>query len=179
MLLERLKAIRHASYVERCHTEMTIGNQTLGHHQYNVAMIARLITNGEASASLICSCLDHDVPEHITGDSPGHTKLANPPLAKALETIEEKFFLHHKGFFHRSEQLILDDERRVLKLSDSLELAYFCCEQRMLGNKWVDNMYSNVMRVVRNSPWPSNTEWSTNASQLVMEAQRRWEEAVL
>lgn len=179
MLIKSLQAIRRASYVERCHTEKIIGSkQTLGHHQYNVAMLARLITNGDASVNLICVCLDHDIPECVMGDSPAQAKREHPKLKIALDEIEEQFFIQHGTFFHRVEQLISKDERCVLKIADSLDLLFYCTEQRMFGNRWVDSMYHNAWKIVLQYENPKNKTWLNNINLIQEHIVTLWSAAI-
>ena len=121
--------VRESSYVERVHTIQTIGNQTNGHHQYNVAMLALVFTNGKPSANLLKACLSHDIHEIVSGDSPSPIKW-HGKLREALEELEKEFNDEHGLRFD-----LTDQEKLVLKWADGIEFAFYCIDQIEMGNR--------------------------------------------
>lgn len=155
---------RRASYVERLHTVPTIGNQNIGHHSFGVAMLCRDITNHEASAALIMAALDHDLPEVETGDIPAPVKWSSPVVSAGLTALENQFLLDHA---HAMDYELTDDEARVLKIADTLELALFCLDQLQLGNQRVVPVLARCIGAMIGLPHPSNAKWSATIEVLM------------
>jgi 5'-deoxynucleotidase YfbR-like HD superfamily hydrolase len=149
---EWLAMMRASSYVERVHTVQTIDRQTLGHHGYNVAVIALAITDGEASGNLLKACLFHDAHEVEHGDAPAQTSWANEDLRKALKRMMVQF----RNEYNLNIELTMEEEH-VLAWADKLEFVYYCLEQINMGNRnmiipfsrGMDNISSSFTHVGR------------------------------
>lgn len=161
-----LKTIRSAADIRRYHTSRVIGEQTIGHHSFNVAMLVRVITNDEASRDLIKAALDHDIPELATGDIPAPTKWLSPKIAEALYELDSKFHSDHGNFFTEIHHLT-EDEARVLSIADMLELVLFCREQREMGNLHLLSVETNGKNALKKKSRPSNSEWNSRISSLL------------
>lgn len=139
MNTKELEIIRKSSYVERLHTIPTIGNQNLGHHCYNVAMIALMIEEN-ASARLMKACLLHDVHEVHDGDIPSPSIRADEGLQEAKKRMENRFNTKYNTRVHLN-----DYEKAVLSFADKAELAYFCIDQINMGNRNVRQCLTRVL----------------------------------
>ena len=115
--------------VRRWHVIPIIGEETVGHHTFGVAMMTLAITDGKASGDLLRAALFHDCAEGETGDLPADIKRNHPHIKKVFGDIEEKWE-RQNGFF-----LQLDEtDTLALKHADVLQLLYFCKAQLNLGN---------------------------------------------
>lgn len=139
--------IREAGHTRRCHGTKIIGEQTVAEHSFHVAMLCIEICQGKASAELLKAALYHDLPECETGDVPAPVKWKSPAVAGALEEMEQEFNERHN--LHVS---ITAEELIILKWADSLELAFFCVDQLMMGNRFVKHMYNSIMHYTTKLP---------------------------
>lgn len=133
-IVEWLDTMRRSSYVERVHTVPTIGNQNLGHHAYNVTILALAISEGHASAELLKACLYHDVHELDHGDPPGHTVWANEDLRRAYKRMQKDF-----NKYYDIDLDLNDKERLILNWADKSEFVLYCSDQLQMGNNNMRN----------------------------------------
>jgi len=126
--------------IRRYHTVPITGEQTVGHHAYNVVQILRHITNDMLSTNLLKAALDHDVLEYFTGDIPHPTKKNFPDLALALDEVEEMLEFE-MGIDYELE----DVEVQLLRWADTLEAGIFGKYQMELGNRYGKHILGNVI----------------------------------
>lgn len=131
--------IREAASVKRCHVVRTIGEQTIAEHSYFVAMLCWRLCDLEPSADLLKAALFHDLAEVVTGDIPATMKWASPEMRDLVKGEEYKF-----DRVNKLEVCLTPKEELVLKWADGLELAWYCVDQLMLGNRNVEQMYKNI-----------------------------------
>lgn len=115
--------------VKRYHTVLTIGEQNNGHHSLRVLLILRYLLDGNVSQNLMWATVFHDLPEHSTGDIPGHVKWDNQQLEELLDNMEHKYHLDNGTYIE-----LTKDESILLNIADKLELVVYCAEQISLGN---------------------------------------------
>lgn len=139
---EWLDFVRRAADVNRFHIERTIHRNTVGQHSFNVAMLV-LRLEPSASRELLMSALFHDLPERELGDVPAPTKWAHPELRNQLAEAEVAVSKKH-GLWEVQSKL-LPSERCVLKWADYLEAAYFCLEERRMGNTELTGPFSRLV----------------------------------
>jgi hypothetical protein len=147
--LEKIKFVREASAVSRCHTFPHIGEYPVGLHTFNMLAMLRLL-HPSAPIVLIWAILEHDVPERLTGDIPSPTKwfqiVDSGHLSKAEAAI-------NTGIFGVSAEHTLDLENmKWLKSLDLLELFMWCKDQEMLGNKNVHTMMDRIHKYIKSNP---------------------------
>lgn len=132
--IEWVKKIRQSSYVERVHTVPTIDRQNLGHHQYNVFVLAMAICSGDISANLIKGCMFHDTHELESGDPPANVCWKSKKLKEGYSSLMNEFRNVHKLHFELTE-----DEESILHWADKMEFSFYCIDQIELGNRnmWV------------------------------------------
>jgi 5'-deoxynucleotidase YfbR-like HD superfamily hydrolase len=127
MNFKRLKILRVAARVIRCHTTPTIHLQSVGEHTFGALNILYTIHHCP-SYQLIRALLWHDVPEAITGDIPGPAK--TPALKSVLSDIEDQI--------EKDYELYPGDltpmERQLLLYCDLMDLAMFSAEEADIGN---------------------------------------------
>jgi 5'-deoxynucleotidase YfbR-like HD superfamily hydrolase len=163
-MFDTLRMIRTAADVRRYHTARVIGEQTVGHHSFNVAMLVRLITEDAASAELLRAALNHDIPEAVTGDIPAPVKWKSEKISEGLFELEQEFIVKHGGFF---QDQLTEDERRVLTVADTLELVLFCEDQARLGNQHLEPIGNAGRGALRRKLRPENRVWAANIETLI------------
>lgn len=130
-LVDRLRGIRHGGRVERAHGVPHHGSYSNASHSWGVAMIMWLIWP-QHFPRLALQCLAHDCPEGQVGDIPAPTLRYNPDIRKMLEPLER---LVAAGLGVPSEHDLSEEDHRMLKICDRLELFAWAKEQEEMGNK--------------------------------------------
>ena len=144
-MVDWINIVSQGAAVKRFHTVPTISNETVGEHSFSVAMLCIALTNGKASADLIKAALFHDLAEQHTGDSPATSKWANPMLKTVLQAMEESFEEKHGLSVE-----LPDRDKLVLKWADMLALLLYCKQQRELGNKNMNVIFSRGVEYLSN-----------------------------
>lgn len=124
----RLKLLRNAATVKRCHTVVVSRQQNVGEHSFSVLAILDFI-EPLCSKELWRAALHHDALEAITGDIPATAKWRYPELSEALKGIEK-----HLNLEYDLEHQLSSDEADALKYADSMELILYSLEEMRLGN---------------------------------------------
>jgi 5'-deoxynucleotidase YfbR-like HD superfamily hydrolase len=144
--------IRSAGYTKRFHTVQIIGEQTVAEHSYHVAMLCVRLSYGSPSSDLLMAALYHDLAETVTGDIPAPAKWRYPGLKNELLKIESEF---EDEYFLNSD--LTNNEILILKHADGLELASFCIDQIMLGNKNMIIIYHNITQFLETLKKPEGS----------------------
>lgn len=144
ILRKQIDFIERGGRVMRMHTLPSIHLQNVAAHSFGVAWWCWLLTEGKASASLLMRALNHDLPEHVTGDLPSPVKWLLG-ISEQVE-FEETRLLNEI----RLGACVSRDEEFVFKLADALELMQHCIRERSLGNVTAQNfeMFSNIRRYI-------------------------------
>lgn len=131
-LSDRVRAVREAAAVERCHTVPHIRPYSNGDHTYGVCVLLRLLWPTEPH--LVDFALFHDVPERWTGDVPSPVIASHPMLRGALAQEDTRI----------SSLLTLPCEHSLegrdfdkFKACDRLELWLWTWEEEAMGNQMV------------------------------------------
>lgn len=143
IMIDHLRYLREALRVTRCHTELTVHQQTLGEHSAGVALLCFYLQGVPPSAALLMAALAHDLPEKTSGDIPGPSKrvLNN----EALESMEAWGYTQ-LGILWPP---LMPHEQRTLGLADTLDLLLFCSTERAMGNTMVRAMARNASLYLR------------------------------
>lgn len=136
-----MNELRNAAMTVRCHTVRTLKPQTLAEHSYHVAMLCWKLCDREPSAELLKAAMFHDLAESRTGDIPATAKWESAMLREALQLMEDNFESEHHLYCS-----LTPKEMLVLKWADALELAWHCVDEMRMGNRFVDQMYDNIMQ---------------------------------
>jgi 5'-deoxynucleotidase YfbR-like HD superfamily hydrolase len=139
---DRVTELRDYAEVKRFHGER-VSPQSVGEHQYGVAMIIFEIVDAP-TINLIRAALTHDMAERQSGDMPAPVKWAYPDLAARLQEIEDEA-LEELGFNFK----LTEEEKVALKIADYLEASFYCYEQRMLGNRYADEIFRRLLGFFR------------------------------
>ncbi len=129
-----------AGKVKRWHAYPIIGEQTVADHTYGVCQILRYL----GAEGLIMFALDHDVPEHITGDIPYSAKKDNAGLSRYIAELEDDIIREYKLAEHYDS--LTEPEENLLKFADLAEMGYFALRQFNLGNRYATEVLSNVVK---------------------------------
>ena len=135
----RMLRLRAGGAVKRYHTFPTLGNQSVGEHSHAVAMFI-LSFHPSPSLNLIKACLSHDLAEYDTGYCPANVKWAYPAMTAMLE-LAEHYIDDQLGISVE----LTDEERKWLKLADTLEYCLYSLDQRRLGNQNMDIVFGRGM----------------------------------
>ena len=172
-LRRQLGFMRQGGHTLRFHTMQTLKPDTVGHHSFNVACLAHLLgvhLPMEERYYLMLAALIHDMPEQNTGDIPAPSKRAIPGLHDQLHGLEAEM-LTDIGLNY--EATLSTEGKRVLKLADALDGAFYCCTERAMGNKLIAPAYRNFMtyaKAIRTTKYQPEVELMDYASDL-------WEKA--
>lgn len=137
--LKRIKYMREASIVERCHREPVIGSYNNGFHTYGMLCILREV-EPEAPVDILWHIIGHDQPERSTGDFPATTKWFGLVDDEKLDEVEIGIW---NGLNFPNTPI---DEywKWTVKAIDLLELYYFCKDQLALGNSNMKRMHHRI-----------------------------------
>lgn len=144
--IERIKFLREAAAVRRCHTVPIIGEQVVGHHSFNMLAMLRILWP-DAPVALIWAIVEHDMPERLTGDIPAPTKWFKI-INKDHLTLAE-MDINTELFGEDIVQSLSLRELAWLKGLDILELHLLCKDQIMLGNRNLEVMKERIERFVK------------------------------
>lgn len=151
--VNKIKLLREAGSVERCHLVPHQGSYSVAAHTYGVLCLI-LTVWPDASPQLLRAALVHDVPERWVGDIPSQVK---DTLGGALDEMESKV-LRAVGF----DELLSDDDRMRLAYADQIELFLWCKDETRKGN---DQVYE-MMRSIRLG-WEGNLDFPEELKKLV------------
>lgn len=146
-LVERVRAIREAGLVERCHTIPHHGSYALGQHSWGVAVLLNIFWPERPDLTVFS--LFHDMPERWTGDSPAQFIRATPLLATALKTKDREIA---SGLNIPCEHDLEPEDFAKFKACDRLEFWLWCEEQASMGNKQVFNAWQAIEDYIVNDP---------------------------
>lgn len=121
--------------VRRYHTVPVLKDVTTGHHQYTVAWLCYVLSDGFPSVNLLMAALAHDTAEQVGGDMPSPAK----------------HLLHQDGQYSLLEEGLLNDnhlhfeltheEKHVLNIADKFAGMLECVHERNMGNLYVARPY--------------------------------------
>jgi len=128
-LSDRVRIIREAGAVERCHVWPKTQPYRNGQHSWGVCVLLRLLWPDDQH--LLDFALFHDVPELITGDvpSPAIGRLGiQEPLKREDRRIMSALRLP-------DEHALGPDDWAKLRAADSLDLWLWAWDEEAMGNK--------------------------------------------
>ncbi len=170
--LSPAKAVLASGEVERWHTKATRFSQTNGAHAWEVTQIMRFLyalyeeSRKQRKLSrlpytvLVEHCLDHDMPEFLTGDVSGAAKQKYPDLKKILDHLDDDFWERYIGGLYCTEgklELQLSDEEYALfKIADNLSALRFAKREVRCGN---DELFGRVAESIERALPNSSLPW--------------------
>ena len=131
-----LAQIRDGANVTRWHVER-LAPQRVSDHCHGVAVLLCFIC--EPGANLLKAALFHDLAEKQAGDMPAPVKWEHPEIKRFLDELEDKV--------QRRLGLAVEltaEEERLLKIADYLDASYYALEQRMMGNRYADDIFHRL-----------------------------------
>lgn len=144
---QRIRALRAAGKVQRCHTWPYLGSYDNAQHSYEVAMLLYAL-HPNPSPNLIKAALVHDSVELWTGDLPGPIKHNCKKLEELFKALEARVALK-VGI----NVPITNEEYDWLKAADIAELWLWTIDQISLGNINVTPIKDRIEEYFRLSEW--------------------------
>lgn len=141
-LYSRIRLLREAGNVRRCHTLTIIGDYTVGKHSHDALSIL-LVLHPNPSLQLIRHVAWHDSAERWIGDWPSPVKRAFPTL---WPRDAEEALLTQLGVPTNGE--LTQEEHEWATAVDLLEFLFWCEEQAELGNRVVGNARAQCVRAL-------------------------------
>ena len=145
-ITRKIKFMREAASVRRCHTVPIIGEYNVGYHSFNMLAMLRILWP-KAPLHLIWAIVEHDAPERLTGDIPAPTKWFGIVNKPELQLFERQILIEIYG--EDSSDKLTDEELSWLAGLDIFELALFCRDQLMFGNRNLEVMLERIHTFVR------------------------------
>ncbi len=128
---QKVKLLREAAAVRRCHTATVIGEYNIGIHTFNMLVMLRFLWP-DAPRDLIWAVLEHDLPERLSGDIPSPAKAYGIVDRNLLGDFEFQFL---SWIFGRVSHAGLGEvENGWIKGLDLLELIMWTKDQVTMGN---------------------------------------------
>jgi len=175
--MEQIDFLYQAGETRRFHTWPVLRERTIAHHSWHVAMIAYTLYGQEEpgiTGLFLMACLTHDMAECKMGDLPSPGKRAMeehfPNFRAKWGEAEEKLLSEYSFDY---DKFLTDEERRRLKFCDSAEGAFYCINERAMGNKLIDTAYENFCNYLAEV---SDSTYSSEL-QLMNHMADKWEEA--
>jgi|SRR3990172_13216011 len=134
--INKLNEVFDGGAIRRYHSIMTNRQQSNAEHQWKVAVFIFAIVDNPSKA-LILRSLIHDCPEILTGDIPSHVKRQNSNLRKEIKLIENHFYEDIEC------EELTEEETRLLKICDYIEMLSFCLSEKRCGNIMMDEIFAN------------------------------------
>jgi 5'-deoxynucleotidase YfbR-like HD superfamily hydrolase len=129
------KDIRLAGEVIRYHTWPHIRQQSIGEHTWQLTRIYLAVAGPRAAMSSLVYIQFHDVGEHWVGDAPFPIKKDNPILKAEHDRIEGDAATAMLDYWqHPVAEPISDDEHKLIKLCEFIEMWEWALEELMRGN---------------------------------------------
>lgn len=131
---------RSAGNTRRFHSEEWVGvPQTVGAHSWAVAQILLFVLGPTGlSMELLHAALCHDMAERFLGDVPAPAKWA---LNAGNYDKVENCILESMGVGDRG---LTDLDRSYLKAADFLEACFAAFEQRLMGNRLLEQVFERL-----------------------------------
>lgn len=150
---DQIDFIYSAGETKRFHTWPVLRERTVAHHSWHVAMLLHLMYGQDEpglTPTLLMAALCHDAAEWKVGDLPSPGKRG---MAQHFPDFREKWGEMEESVLSEValdwDKFLTDEERRRLKLADSMEGALYCCNERAMGNKLIELPYVNFMSYIQ------------------------------
>ena len=136
VISRQLQMLIKGAYTKRFHTVPTIMQETVGHHSMLVAGLLYILW--PEKQHLLIHAIMHDLPEHVTGDtpSPGKRMFVDRDRLKSAEYT----LMVDAGL--NLPKLSPEDER-YLKIADILAGMITCSQEVLMGNRMVVESMEN------------------------------------
>ena len=125
---EKVKVLREAGYVERCHTLPHIGSYNIAQHSYG-ALNLLLVLHPKPSIKLIKAVMWHDAHERFVGDTPATALWSDGEFARRYQRIGERV-----DRAYGLDIKLSPEERCWLQAVDKIDLLLWAKEQLGMGN---------------------------------------------
>lgn len=152
---DQLKFLMDAGETRRFHTVPVLREQRVDSHSWRLALLLYVLYGQEepgVSMILLMAALAHDGAEQIVGDLPAPSKRNMDEVLSGLKHFGGKSFRDHWGDMEQKllskvgmdfEKYLNDEEKRRLKLCDSMEGMLYCLREREMGNQKIAECFAN------------------------------------
>lgn len=163
-MLKQAQLARRAGNVQRYHTQMLLRSETVAQHTFNMLNLLHIVTHGIFSPQLMNAILVHDMGEYATGDipSPGKRALNKEAKDSFLAAEDAAMRAIHPGIAID----LTSYEHSVLKLCDNLDGLLKCTEERMMGNRIIQECAENYIAYLEQGHYG----WGPSATAIINEA---------
>jgi 5'-deoxynucleotidase YfbR-like HD superfamily hydrolase len=160
MKFRRVQLAREAGDITRFHTARMIHDETVGHHSFNLINLLLIMTDGQATKSLILAALCHDLGELATGDIPANVKSKmDEPLLKRLRAMEDEVV---NNIHPELPQYLSSEDEDLLSLADRLDGLLKCIDEVTLGNHHIvhigDRYCAYLTEMLENTDYDDHRE---------------------
>lgn len=148
MLRKQLDFIIAAGETKRFHTWPVLRTQNIAEHSWQVTMLAYLMYGQDEpgiTPVFLMALLAHDAAECVAGDVPSPAKRAMG-IREVYNAFEQEALSKVALDF---EQFLSDEEKRRLKLVDSMSGALYCIREREMGNKLIGECFVNFASYIQ------------------------------
>lgn len=143
---------RRALGVRRFHTQPRITEETVGHHTAGV-LLALLYLEPDASREVLLAAISHDLGEYVTGDMPSPAK-ANLSRDAHIELKTLELAATRTMGVPRTR--LTQQEKKLLKLADLLDLAFSSFMEVEMGNRPARMVIRNVAEYIADGDFPQH-----------------------
>lgn len=141
----RIRMLREAGHVRRCHTTHVIGDHyNVAYHSWNAAVLLMML-HPDPSPDLIKAVLLHDVGERFVGDLPAPMKWEFPAVKNEHGYVEKCIMNEMIGVILQ----LTDEDEEWLSSVDALEFFLYCADQLAMGNTHIAHAMTNITKHIR------------------------------
>lgn len=139
---------RLSGQLKRYHTWPIIGQQTIAEHCWQLLRIYCYVSD-KIDPHMIYQIAFHDIGETYTGDVPYPVKSDNPQLKALMDMMEQRSVCLQFDYWDAFKQICLtDDDKKLFKHIELVEMAEFGLDQMCLGNQYAFIIADRCLRKV-------------------------------
>jgi 5'-deoxynucleotidase YfbR-like HD superfamily hydrolase len=147
---------RRAGVIERYHAQTHVSRQTVGEHTWQVLRILTTIWPDIPKHVLIYA-IYHDIAEGVTGDAPYTLKLGDARIKKLMDESENIAYAEIQKHWNIPDLPSLsDDEKKIFKACELIEMAEYAMYEMNLGNKYAKVVYYRLAPRIRDVEFECN-----------------------
>lgn len=133
---DKMQFIWSGELTKRFHIRRTIQTNTVAEHSFTVMWLLYVLSNDNPSKNLLLAGMTHDISENVTGDMPGNVQKELGELGDHLSAWQSRLLKEYDWYFE-----ITPQEQRLLNMADWMAGMLFCCSEKSMGNKNVNDAY--------------------------------------
>lgn len=149
-LYDRIKVLREASAVKRCHTIRTLYQRSVAEHSHGIVLTLLVLYEkygAVPSSNLLAAACCHDLSEIETGDVPAPTKWKYPAIKAAVHEASREWEDKHGMRY-----TLTDSEARCLGWADAFDFGLYALEEITMGNRFLEVPIGRIYRRLNRIP---------------------------